>query len=334
MKPGERSLLTFVAALITTAVLVILLAELVRPQSPFHATLVTDTEENTRNTQFWPRDPLFGQQQGLRKSGFPVAWASAKGTGIKVATVDSGVASAHPDLAGKVEAQKDFLNGDPVAEDTIGHGTHVGATIAAATNNDEGIAGGCPNCRLIVAKALDLSGGSASDISKAIRWSVNEGAKVVNVSSAGPADEELESAVDYAEDNGTVVVAAVTNQGGADTKYYPAAYDTVLAVAATDESDKIASPSCHGHWVDVVAPGTDIISASLDGGYRSDSGTSFAAPQVAALAALLVEQGYNPREVRSLIKETAVDLGTPGLDECYGYGRINAARAVQISSGD
>lgn len=275
----------------------------------------------------YPNDPLFAEQKSLIRSNFPEAWSVSHGKSVRVAVIDSGVTLNHPDLSEKIADQRDFLDDDPIAEDELGHGTRVAGTIAATTNNNEGIAGRCLNCNLIIAKALDTSGGSRSDVAEAIRWSADRGAKVINVSFAGADTEALKSAIGYAHSKDAVIVAAVHNTSTGRLNY-PAAYDGVLAVAAANTSDPEDAPE-YGGWVDVSAPGKDILAPVPGGRYREYSGTSYAAPQVAALAALLVAEGYAPEDVRQKIKQSAVDIGPKGNDPYFGEGRIDAAEAVR-----
>ncbi len=281
-----------------------------------------------RTADFIPNDPRFDHQYGLKKPGYPKAWNVTLGGGVRVGVVDSGISSRHPDLRGQVAAQKDFVNGDGVANDDVGHGSHVSGIVAAKTDNGRGIAGGCPRCKLLVAKSLGPRGGTDADISKGIVWTVDRGAKVVNLSLGGPGSSAvLQRAVNRAWKRGAVVVSAAGNE---DTKVksYPAAYKRVMAVAATTPSDHRASYSNFGDWVDVSAPGSHVLS-TVPGGYRYESGTSMASPEVAALAGLLANRGLSNSGIRSRIQNTAKDLGRKGKDPYFGAGRIDAGQAVR-----
>jgi thermitase len=278
---------------------------------------------------FAPNDPSFvgGSQWDLDKIGAPVAWDTVLGKRARVAVIDSGIAADHPDLNSKIAAQKDMVNNDNVAEDDAGHGTHVAGTVAAATNNGEGVAAVCPSCKLLVAKSGDENGSSDSDVVQGIYWSVDNGAKAINLSLGSYGNSRiLEHAVNYAWKHGVVVVAAAGNDN-TDRPSYPAAYDKVISVAATDQADRKASFSNYGK-VDVAAPGVDILSTVPGGGYEAWDGTSMASPHVAALAGLLAAQGRTALEIRRRIERTAVDLGADGKDKYYGWGRIDAQRAV------
>jgi thermitase len=281
---------------------------------------------------FAPNDPLFaegsdGSQWDLYKIRAPAAWDTVMGRGARVAVVDSGIAADHPDLKGKIAAQKDVIDNDNVAEDNVGHGTHVAGTIAAATDNGKGVAAVCPACKLLVAKSGDRRGISDSDVVQGIYWSVDNHAKAINLSLGSYGNSRiLEHAVDYAWQHGVVVVAAAGND---NTKRpsYPAAYDKVISVAATDQNDHRARFSNYGK-IDVAAPGVAIVSTVPGGGYELMQGTSMASPHVAALAGLLAAQGRTAPEIRKRIQRTAVDLGAAGKDKYYGWGRIDARRAV------
>lgn len=281
-----------------------------------------------RTGMYTPNDPRFRYQYGLQKPDFDVAWSRAKGRGTRVAVIDSGAAIEHPDLKGQIAARHDFVNDNATVEDLHGHGTHTAGTVAARTGNGIGVAGGCPNCRLIVGKALDRDlSGSDSNIADAIVWSANNGAKVINLSLGGPGEKSiLKNAIDYANARGAVVVAAGGN--GGPGPIYPAAYANVIAVAATGPRDGRNSSFSSGSYIDVSAPGFDILS-TVPGGYEYKSGTSMSSPHVAALAGLLRGQGRGLLETRYRILRTAADLGSRGKDPYYGYGRINADRATR-----
>ncbi len=284
-----------------------------------------------RRPSYVPNDPRFPAQYGLSKTRFTKAWNRSRGGGARIAIVDGGVDTRHPDLRGKIVAQKDFVAGDPVAEDSLGgHGTINAGIAAAVTNNGRGVAGGCPNCKLLVAKVLDQYGGYDSDVAGGIVWSVDHGARVVNLSLGGEGSSRvLKDAIDYATSKGAVVVASAGNYARyGNPKIYPAAYPNAIAVAATDSQDRRASFSEHGNWVDVAAPGVNILSTLPDGKYGRESGTSMAAPHVSGLAGLLTGQGLMNSQVRNRIESRATDVGPKGKDPYYGHGRINAQSAV------
>src|SRR5687768_11897012 len=225
------------------------------------------------------------------------AWGVTTGSGIKVAVLDSGVDTNHPDIAPKVVARANY-SGAASADDNYGHGTHV-AGIVAAVHNSDGVAGVCPSCTVLAGKILNDSGvGSSSGLANGINWAVSNGAKVINMSVGVRASRTLETAVNNAWSKGVVLVAAAGN-GGNQTKIYPAGYPNVIAVATTDNKDAKASWSTYGaSWVDIAAPGVNVYSTfpnhpfylakpnnrSLN--YDVGNGTSMSAPIVAGVAAL------------------------------------------------
>ncbi len=296
---------------------------------------VEAADYNYMRSAFWvPNDPRFDDpgQWGLKKTTFPGAWNDARGAGAKIAILDSGIDRGHSDI-GNIAAQKNFFNGGTDVEDRYGHGTHVAGIAAALTNNSRGVAGGCPGCKLLVAKVMDgLGGVEDANVIPAINWSVNQGADVINLSFGGSGgsagNEVLGAAINDATANGAVVVAAAGNEYGATTKQYPAAYQKVIAVSATNENDRLASFSSRGSWVDLAAPGANILSTRAGGSYNEESGTSESAPFVSALAGLLASEGKTASEIRQRMQSTATDLGPAGDDPSFGHGRINANRAV------
>jgi thermitase len=277
-----------------------------------------------------PDDPSFDEQWGLSTADFENAWSSTLGSGVKIAIVDSGADVRHGDLKQNIGRQRDFINDDGTVEDPFKHGTHVAGIAAADTNNGIGVAGGCPNCKLLIAKVLDEGGsGYSADVAEGITWSADNGAKVINLSlSNGAKDNPVKDAVDYATRRGAIVVAAAGNTRKS-RPMYPAAYSNVMAVAATDRHDQPASFSTYGDWVDIAAPGRSILSTIPGGRYAFKNGTSMAAPHVSALAGLLASQELDRAGINKRIFNTAVDLGPVGHDPHYGHGRIDAGQAVQ-----
>lgn len=189
------------------------------------------------------------------------------------------------------------------------------------------MAGGCPNCQLLVAKSVGQFGGNDADIARGINWTVNNGADVVNLSLGGPQrSTTLERAVNRAWSQGAVAAAGNDGDG---TRNYPAAYPRVMAVGATNASDQRARCSNRGKWLSVTAPGMGIVSTVPGNSYKRQTGTSMASPNVAGLAGLLASRNLSNAQVRGRIQNTAVDLGSSGKDAAYRYGRISAARAVR-----
>jgi thermitase len=282
-----------------------------------------------REPYFLPNDPMLANQWGLISARFGGAWNDAKGDRAKVAIVDSGAYSNHPDI-GRIIAQRDFVEDDAVADDDNGHGTHVTGIAGALTDNGKGVAGGCFDCELLIAKVMGRIGFTTdSRIVKGINWSANHGADVVNLSLGGSGDSSvLRTAVDRAYGRGALVVAAAGNEGTNEPQY-PAAYSKVIAVSATTADGRLAPFSTRGDWVDLAAPGTNILSTSNSGGYEIQSGTSMSAPFVSGLAGLLASQGMSADSIRQRMEANAKDLGPAGDDPSFGHGSIDADNAVR-----
>jgi len=283
-------------------------------------------------TQFTPKDPYWNMQWGPAKIGADWAWNTTTGShSILVAVVDTGIYYSHEDLAANyVPLGYDWVNNDPDPTDDYGHGTHVAGTIAAALNNSIGVAG-LGNVRIMAEKGLDEYGFGTEDVlAKAIIHAVDQGANVISMSWGGTGNSKLiYDAIRYAYDKGVLLVAAAGNSGSS-TRLYPAAYDEVIAVTATDRDDSMAWFSSFGDWVELAAPGVDIYS-TVPWGYASASGTSMAAPHVSGLAALVWSKFPNKTRdwVRMWLRYTALDLGSLGFDVNYGYGRIDARKAIE-----
>ncbi|UCC69908.1 MAG: S8 family peptidase [Armatimonadota bacterium] len=249
------------------------------------------------------------------------------GSGVKVAVIDTGIDSGPPDLAvadGVNYVSKPWWKpADPSKwDDDNGHGTHV-AGIIAALHNDIGVVGVAPNASLYAVKTLDRTGsGYVSDIIAGIEWCINNGMDVANMSLGTDSDvQSLHDACDTADGAGVVLVAAAGNDG-VDVDY-PGAYGSVIAVAATDNTDARPSWSSPGPEVYVAAPGVAIYSTWKDGGYETASGTSMAAPHVAGTIALQLAAGLSAAPCAG-----ADDLVPPGSDIYTGCGLVDAGESV------
>lgn len=271
------------------------------------------------------------------------AWnkATGKGSGIKVAVIDTGISLIHPDLV--VSGGVNVIQTGRSYNDDNGHGSHV-AGIIAAQDNSIGVVGVAPKVSLYAVKALDRNGsGYISSIIKGIEWAIANDMDVINLSAGFDSDSQiLHDIITKATNVGIVVVVAAGNSGSSeDTVSYPAKYDEVIAVSATDQNNSIASWSSRGVEVDVAAPGENILSAYLGKSYAMESGTSMAAPFVAGVVALIksvaISSSYDSDsdgkwdsgEVLNKIKNTATDLGSAGWDSSYGYGLVNAYNATK-----
>jgi thermitase len=293
---------------------------------------------------FVPNDPYWSMQWGPQKIEADYAWNNTRGNAsVLVAVIDTGIDWHHPDLvANYVPLGYDWVNNDTDPMDDYGHGTHCAGIIAAVLNNSIGVAG-LAQVRIMAEKALDqLGSGSEDNLANAIVHAVDQGANILSLSWGGYGESTLiHEAVEYAYDHGVLVIAAVGNDV-TECKHYPAAYEEVVAVTATNDSDNPASFTNFGDWVEVAAPGVDIYSTmptyhvtmnayGFPMNYSYMSGTSMACPLVAGVAALIWSQFPNMTrdQVRARLRYTADDLGNPGFDEHYGYGRVNARSAVE-----
>ena len=277
---------------------------------------------------------------GISRIGAPSAWSSSTGADVKVAILDTGIQHDHPDLAANVKGGISVVgetdSTDPLDwNDGDGHGTHVAGTVAAV-NNDVGVVGSAPDAWLYGVKVLfDNGEGFVSDVIDGIDWSVENGMQVLNMSLGTDVHlNSFEDACDQAYEAGLLLVAAAGNEGDGDPDTtelsYPAAYNSVMAVAATDSNDQVPSWSNSGPFVELAAPGVGIYSTHKGSGYTTKTGTSTAAPHVSGTAALV--WAWNPSltnvQVRSILQQTAEDLGSAGRDTVYGYGLVRADEAV------
>jgi subtilisin family serine protease len=282
-----------------------------------------------------PNDSYYGSQWYLPKIASADAWTRTTGSAaVVIAVVDSGVYAAHPDLAGKLVPGWSFLKNNADTSDTTGHGTEVSGAMAAATNNGIGVAGVSWSSVVMPLAVVEATSFAAySDIAAAIQYAVDHKVRVINVSIGGTAaSTTLQNAVDYAWNRGAMVFAAAMNSGVA-TPNYPGACNHAIAVSATDEGDGLAAFSNYGSWLTLSAPGTDILTTMNGGGYGYVNGTSFASPIAAGVAALVL--AANPQltsqQVVDILKQSADHPGAAGFDPYYGWGRVNAGRAVQLA---
>jgi len=326
------------------------------------------------NTFFTPNDPRFGEQWAHQNTQAELGWDLEIGDPeIIIAILDTGVDYTHEDLAENIWINEDedcdestdldgndifgdcrgydFVGGIPLEDcheledceledndpmDFQGHGTHCAGISAAVTDNSIGIAGACPNCKIMAVRAgwSDPIGRGqlmTEDIIQGIYYATENQADIISMSFGGPESQAQKDVIDYAYSNGVVLVAAAGNEGSS-WKSYPAAYDNVIAVAATDYEDYRAGFSQYGSWVDVAVPGVDILSALPNNNYDLKSGTSMATPYVAGLAGLILSKNsvFTNEEVKNLLR-TGVDIPL-NADRYIGTGRINSYKALQIDS--
>ena len=312
-----------------------------------------------------PNDPLFNQQWALPKIDAPDAWDIEKGDpNITIAILDTGVDYNHIDLAnniwinideipgngidddynGFIDDVKgwDFFNEDNAPLDDFGHGTHCAGIVSAVTNNSIGVAGVCWNCKIMPVKIGSEWALPIVNATKGLVYAADNGADIISMSWGGFSSNLIKDALDYAYGKGVVLIASAGNantSGGS----YPAVSDNVIAVAATDSNDTRAVFSSYGSWVEVAAPGVDILSLRANGTdmygdgtqivneqYYIASGTSMSGPHVAGLAALLLSKNkncpYPVQMIQSMIPFTTDKIDT---DEYIGTGRINASKALK-----
>ena len=290
---------------------------------------------------------------GINRIAADVVWGSVTGVDVDVAVIDSGIDKDHLDLAANIGGGINFVatgkgppwkrTVDPDAwDDDYGHGTHVAGT-AAAIDNEIGVIGGSPGATLWAVKVLDNEGsGYLSDVAAGIVWAADNGIEVANLSLGIDKDlldqypnerQALQDAVDYAYDKGVLLVAAAGNEyPGEDTVIYPARFELVIAVSATDHLDALATFSSTGPAVELAGPGVLVYSTMNDGLYSTLSGTSMASPHVAGTAALVMEVCLadavpcTNADVRMALSGTAEDIGLE-MDE-MGAGLVDAEAAV------
>jgi subtilisin family serine protease len=292
-----------------------------------------------------PDDPLYASQWGLEQIGMPDAWEQHTGASVVVAVVDSGIL-AHPDLAGRVVAGWDFVDGDDDPTDPtpkVSHGTQVASILAAAGNDGAGMCGVCWSGRIMPVRAFGVSGfGTSFQISNAILFAAGldnassalpaEAARVANLSfAASSASIAEEEACIAARAAGVLLVAAVGNEGSTGPRY-PAAYASVVGVGATTVAGNHASYS-NRNAVDLVAPGGTAASGVRVAGIDASgqyvhlfaNGTSFAAPHVCGVAALALSlRDRPPPEMEQILRDTAHDIDAPGFDVRTGAGLLDA----------
>ncbi|MCU1429151.1 MAG: peptidase and in kexin sedolisin [Actinomycetia bacterium] len=296
-----------------------------------------------------PNDPCYtncaqGSQWYLTSDRATNAWGVTRGSAdITVAVLDTGV-KVHPDLSGKITNGPNYANPDDFCG-TVGeidHGTLVAGIIGARTGNAAGIAGLGWNTHILSVGVLNAKGcGTTSSIVQGLRYAADRHARVINMSLGGPPSQAVGDAVRYAQAHGALVVAAAGNEGWTFPEY-PAAYDGVLAVAATTHTDHIATFSNRGSWVDIAAPGVDILSTTLAGNvatYAELDGTSFSAPQVSATAALLLAANpcISSADIATRLEATARALPGGGVQSGIldaGHALTPPVRGFRVAAAD
>ncbi len=331
-RPTTATALLRVAALagMTTALVAApALAHKQKEPAPAPAGAVMQISADTVRDDQWQVDRLKGRK----------AWSVSTGSEVIVAVIDSGVSGDHPDLSGQVLSGIDLVDegGDGTA-DAVGHGTTVAGLIAGRGDDDEGVVGLAPDAKILPVRVLDAKNmyNDAKVVAKGLVWAVDHGAQVVNLSlGSGQVDPSLAEAIDYAFARDVVVVACVGNviPNGPAGVWHPASEPGVIAVTALTPNGDLWRRSVTGPQTVLAAPGSNLVGARPGGGYQRVQGTSYAAPLVAATAALLRSKfpEMSAANVVQRLIMTADDEGDPGRDDQYGFGVVDPYGALTSS---
>ncbi|GIJ52362.1 type VII secretion-associated serine protease [Virgisporangium aliadipatigenens] len=278
-------------------------------------------------------DSVRDQQWHLKFLDVSRAQEIAKGGGVTIAVIDTGVDSEHPDLRGNVLDGFD-VNGDPGAGrvDKNGHGTAMAGLIAAHGKGPDGALGIAPEARILPVQVLGPTG-SGAGVGEGIRWAVDHGARVVNLSlgGGGGTSAGIGSGIDYARSRDVVVVAAAGNTDRARDVEFPANKPGVVAVGGVDKQGNDSATTVKGEALVVCAPSEDIMTTGLEGKYRrGDGGTSSAAAIVSGVVALIRSKfpQLTAEQVVNRLTATATDKGDPGHDRLYGWGIVDPVKAL------
>lgn len=329
--------------MVAGATAVALVGTPVAPAAP----AVADTTQCT-----FPNKNYEGRPWALQRVLLDELWKQSTGKGVKVAVIDTGVDIRHPQLKAAVDVKSGVnlipkvpkdANGNKVERgnedgttDTVGHGTKVAGIIAARPAKGTGFVGLAPDATIIPIQQNDAEGrGTAKTLATAIQHAIDKGAEVINISqdtaNAVEPAPQLKEAVDRALAKDIVVVASAGNDGlgGNVKKTYPASYEGVLAVASSDRNNERAAFSQSGDFVGIAAPGVDMVTTVPGGGHCADNGTSFSAPYVAGIAALIKSKhkDWTQRQIVAQIQQTA-ERSIPGHDRLVGWGVVDPVRAL------
>ena len=252
----------------------------------------------------------------------------ASGKGVTIAVIDSEVDKRHTELQGAISEELDTL---AVKEAPHSHGTAMAGAIVARDR----LLGVAPGAKILAVRAFGESNNTAEgttlSILKGIEWAVSQGARVINMSFAGPRDPSLERALKAAHDKGVVLIAAAGNAGPKSPPLYPGADPNVIAVTATDVHGGLFRGANQGPQVSLAAPGVDILAPAPGGSYQMSTGTSIATAHVSGVVALMLERDptLKPDDVRKILESTATDRGPKGKDNQFGWGLINPQQALE-----
>jgi uncharacterized protein YjdB len=283
-----------------------------------------------------PNDIYYSQQWYIQNIDVPKVWNSniAARKAVTVAVIDSGIDTSHEDLQGSIaDGGYDFYDNSSDISDDNGHGTNVSGIISAQYNNYKGIAGidSKIGVKILPLKTADSNGDTLlSDLISAIDYAIDKKIDIINLSMGSNEYSSIENGeIQKAINSGIVVVAAAGNDG--NTSYtYPASYDNVISVGATDQNNNKASFSNYNDRVSLSAPGVNILTTDRSGGYAYADGTSFSTPMVSSVAALLksVRPDLSPASIKNTLQNNALDLGEVGKDNDFGYGEVDAYKSL------
>ncbi len=279
-------------------------------------------------------DPLKEQQWSLKAVEAEKAWGLTRGSSnIIAAVVDTGVDLSHPDLQANLLEGYNAENPGTPPQDGHYHGTHVAGIIAAVADNGIGVTGIAPGIKILPIRTI--SNGGVAEVADGIVWAADHGARVINLSlgwdyPTTSVEETIQRAVKYALDKNVVICAALSNDSNSNPNSTPdnlagkPGFEGVIGVGNVDLNNR--RQGAYGNWKSVSSPGTQILSTLPNGKYGNLTGTSMATPMVTGIVGLILSQnpGLKNSDVKQRLMNTAVDLGTPGFDEQFGAGRVNA----------
>lgn len=268
-------------------------------------------------------------QYMMGKLNLPEAHRVASGSNVAVAVIDSEVDREHAELSGTVAERFD-------ATDSPSRAHSHGTAMAGAIVSRDRLLGVAPGARILAVRAFSETQTTAESttftILKSIEWAVSRGARVINMSFAGPYDPSLERALKEAAAKGVIMIAASGNAGPKSPPLWPSADPNVIAVTATDSGDRLFKQANRGAYVSVASPGVEILAPAPQAGYQMSTGTSIATAHVSGIVALMLERDptLTPRDVRLILETTAQDLGPKGRDVQFGWGLVNPQRALAM----
>jgi thermitase len=281
---------------------------------------------------FVPNDTYYSSEWHQTMINAPAAWDYSQGAGVTVAILDSGIDPTHPDLASRLVPGWNFFDNNSNTADVYGHGTEVAGVVGAIGNNGVGVTGIAWKANLMPVRVTGTDGwAQISLLATGLQYAADHGARVANMSFAIQSYSTVITAAQYFKNKGGVVMNSAGNYAALDSS--PAS-DALVSVSATDYYDNLAGFSSFGPYVDLSAPGTGIWTTTMGGGYAGASGTSFSSPLAAGVAAVMMGANSTlaPSQIVSILESTAVDHGTAGYDQYFGYGRVNAGAAVQAAA--